>query len=183
MMTMFEQFIMTGLLLAHAHSCSERLRRCEMPISPRDVKRAIDYMESNLDAPLTLSDIVGAAGVPPHPVQALRGLEGRFAYALPAQCAFPAGARRAETWAGGNQRHQDRQALRIQSHEPFFGRISQALRGEPFKNARTTLPPARRLIPASFGVGDRRRRTRVGHHDACHRRRPFLPMLFSNRGS
>jgi AraC-like DNA-binding protein len=64
MMTMFEQFIMTGLLLAHAHSCSERLRRCERPISPRDVKRAIDYMESNLDAPITLSDIVGAAGVP-----------------------------------------------------------------------------------------------------------------------
>ena len=64
MMTMFEQFIITGLLLAHVHSCSERLRRCEMPISPRDVKRAIDYMESNLDAPITLSDIVGAAGVP-----------------------------------------------------------------------------------------------------------------------
>jgi AraC-like DNA-binding protein len=64
MMTMFEQFIMTGLLLAHAHSCSERLRRCERPISPRDVKRAIDYMESNLDAPITLSDIVGASGVP-----------------------------------------------------------------------------------------------------------------------
>jgi AraC-like DNA-binding protein len=64
MMTMFEQFIMTGLLLAHAHSCSERLRRCQMRISPRDVKRAIDYMQSNLDAPVTLSDIVRAAGVP-----------------------------------------------------------------------------------------------------------------------
>jgi AraC-like DNA-binding protein len=64
MMTMFEQFIMTGLLLAHAHSCSEKLRRCQMPISPRDVKRAIDYMQSNLDAPVTLSDIVRAAGVP-----------------------------------------------------------------------------------------------------------------------
>ena len=68
MMTMFEQFIITGLLLAHVHSCSERLRRCEMPISPRDVKRAIDYMESNLDAPLTLSDIVGAAGAPGRPL-------------------------------------------------------------------------------------------------------------------
>jgi AraC-like DNA-binding protein len=64
MMTMFEQFIMTGLLLTHNHSCSERLRRCEKPISPRDVKRAVDYMESNLDAPMTLSDIVSAAGVP-----------------------------------------------------------------------------------------------------------------------
>jgi AraC-like DNA-binding protein len=64
MVTMFEQFIMTGLLLGHAHTCSERLRRCEMSISPRDVKRAIDYMESNLDAPMTLTDIVRAAGVP-----------------------------------------------------------------------------------------------------------------------
>ena len=64
MMMMFEQFIMTGLLLTHAHTCSERLRRCERPISPRDVKRAIDYMESNLDAPMTLSDIVAVAGVP-----------------------------------------------------------------------------------------------------------------------
>jgi hypothetical protein len=52
MMTMFEQFITTGLLLSHPHTCSERLRQCEKPISPRDVKRAIDYMESNLDAPL-----------------------------------------------------------------------------------------------------------------------------------
>ncbi len=64
MMTMFEQFIMTGLLLAHPHTCSERLRRYEKPISPRDVKRAIDYMESNLDAPITLFDIVEVSGIP-----------------------------------------------------------------------------------------------------------------------
>jgi AraC-like DNA-binding protein len=64
MMTMFEQFIMTGLLLGHPHTASERLRLLEKPMSPRDVKRAIDYMESNLDAPMTLSDIVAAAGVP-----------------------------------------------------------------------------------------------------------------------
>ncbi len=63
-MTMFEQFIMTGLLLAHPHTCSARLRPRETSISPRDVKRTIDYMESNLDAPVTLSDIVKVAGVP-----------------------------------------------------------------------------------------------------------------------
>src|SRR5262245_53912518 len=146
MMTMFEQFIMTGLLLAHAHSCSERLRRCEMPISPRDVKRAIDYMESNLDAPITLSDIVGAAGVPGRTLfKTLRRLEGRFAHALPAQAAFPASAGGAETGAAGSQRHRDCKELRIQSHEPFFGRISQALRREPFRNSWTTAltPPER----------------------------------------
>jgi AraC-like DNA-binding protein len=64
MMTMFEQFIMTGLLLAHPHTCSERLRRREQSISPRDVKRALDYMESKLDAPILLSDIVEVSGVP-----------------------------------------------------------------------------------------------------------------------
>lgn len=64
MMTMFEQFIMTGLLLSHPHTCSERLRQREKPISPRDVKRAIDYMESNLEAPITFSDIVDVSGVP-----------------------------------------------------------------------------------------------------------------------
>jgi transcriptional regulator GlxA family with amidase domain len=64
MMTMFEQFIMTGLLLSHPHTCSERLRQREKPISPRDVKRAIDYMESNLEAPITFSDIVEVSGVP-----------------------------------------------------------------------------------------------------------------------
>jgi AraC-like DNA-binding protein len=64
MTSMFEQFIMTGLLLAHPHTYSERLRRRERPISPRDVKRAIDYMEAKLDAPLTLTDIVEVSGVP-----------------------------------------------------------------------------------------------------------------------
>jgi AraC-like DNA-binding protein len=64
MATTFEQLIMTGLLLAHPHACSERLRQREKPISPRDVKRAIDYMESNLDAPITLADIVQVSGIP-----------------------------------------------------------------------------------------------------------------------
>jgi AraC-like DNA-binding protein len=64
MMTMFEQFIMTGLLLGHPHNLSERLRLLEKPISPRDIKRAVDYMESNLEAPITLSDVVDVSGVP-----------------------------------------------------------------------------------------------------------------------
>jgi AraC-like DNA-binding protein len=64
MSAMFEQFIMTGLLLAHPHAYSERLRQRENPISPRDVKRAIDYMEAHLDAPITLCDIVDVTGVP-----------------------------------------------------------------------------------------------------------------------
>jgi AraC-like DNA-binding protein len=64
MMTTFEQFIMTELLLAQPHTYSERLRRHEKPISPRDVKRAIDFMEANLEAAITVADIVDVSGVP-----------------------------------------------------------------------------------------------------------------------
>ena len=47
-MGMFQQFIMTGLLLSHPHNYLEALRRRERKIAPRDVKRAIDYMEAHL---------------------------------------------------------------------------------------------------------------------------------------
>jgi AraC-like DNA-binding protein len=62
-MSMFQQFIMTGLLLSHPHNYREALRRRERRIAPRDVKRAIDYMEANLDSAVTLEAIVKASGV------------------------------------------------------------------------------------------------------------------------
>jgi transcriptional regulator GlxA family with amidase domain len=40
------------------------LRRREKPIAPRDVKRAIDYMQGHLDVPIRLADVVQASGVP-----------------------------------------------------------------------------------------------------------------------
>jgi transcriptional regulator GlxA family with amidase domain len=61
---MFEQFITTALLLSHPHSYTQALRRCERPIAPRDVKRAVEYLEAHLDAAVTLSDLVRASGVP-----------------------------------------------------------------------------------------------------------------------
>jgi AraC-like DNA-binding protein len=60
----FEQFIMTGLLLSHPHNFSDALRRLEKPIAPRDVKRAIDYIEGHLDSVVTLADLVAASRVP-----------------------------------------------------------------------------------------------------------------------
>jgi AraC-like DNA-binding protein len=60
----FEQLVMTRLLLEHPHNHSEAVRRYERPVSPRGVKRAIDYMHANLDAPITLADLVAVAGVP-----------------------------------------------------------------------------------------------------------------------
>lgn len=59
----FEQFIMTGLLLHHPHNYSEALRRLDRPVAPRDVKRAIDYIEAHLNTTFTIADIVRATGV------------------------------------------------------------------------------------------------------------------------
>lgn len=60
----FEQFIMTALLLSQPHNYSDALRRVERPIAPRDVKRAIDFIEVNVESTITLADIVVASGVP-----------------------------------------------------------------------------------------------------------------------
>src|SRR5262249_27720827 len=62
--SLFGQFITTGLLLSHPHNYSEALRRLEKPILPRDVKRAIDFIEARLDSAITLADIVAASRVP-----------------------------------------------------------------------------------------------------------------------
>ena len=63
-MSQFEQFIITGLLLSHRHNYSDALARPERSISSRDVKRATDYIQTNLAKVVTLPDIVSAAGVP-----------------------------------------------------------------------------------------------------------------------
>jgi len=60
----FEQFITTALLLSHPHNYSEALQRLDRPVAPRDIKRAIEYMQCHIDASITLSDIVAASGVP-----------------------------------------------------------------------------------------------------------------------
>jgi hypothetical protein len=59
----FEQFVITALLVAHPHDHSAELRRPEKRPAPRNVRRAVDYIEANLTAPVTLEDIVRAAGV------------------------------------------------------------------------------------------------------------------------
>ena len=60
----FREFAATALLLHQPHSYTEALRRLERPVLPRDVKRAIDYIEGNLDAAIGLPEIVAACGVP-----------------------------------------------------------------------------------------------------------------------
>jgi AraC-like DNA-binding protein len=60
----FRDFVTTALLLHQPHSYTEALRRLERPIMPRDVKRAIDYIEANLDVAIGLPEVVAASGVP-----------------------------------------------------------------------------------------------------------------------
>jgi AraC-like DNA-binding protein len=62
-MSSFEQFITTALLVSHSHNYSDALRRVEKPIAPRDVRRAIDYIEAHLDQSVTVADLVAATGV------------------------------------------------------------------------------------------------------------------------
>jgi AraC-like DNA-binding protein len=62
--SIFEQFITTALLLSHPHNHSHALERLNKAVAPRGVRRAVDYMQSHLHAPMTLADIIGASGVP-----------------------------------------------------------------------------------------------------------------------
>ncbi len=62
-MRMFEQFIITGLLLCHPHNYSAALQGHEKFVAPRDIKRAIDYIQAHLDCAITLADLTNAAGV------------------------------------------------------------------------------------------------------------------------
>jgi AraC-like DNA-binding protein len=62
-LTAFEQFVITALLVSHPHNYSAELRRPDKRPAPRNVRRAVDYIEANLTAPVTLEDVVRAAGV------------------------------------------------------------------------------------------------------------------------
>jgi AraC-like DNA-binding protein len=62
-MSTFEQFITTALLLSHPHNYSNALRCLDKPIAPRDVRRAVDYIEAHLDQAITVADLVTATGV------------------------------------------------------------------------------------------------------------------------
>jgi AraC-like DNA-binding protein len=60
----FHEFVITALLLHQPHNYAEALRRLERPVTPRDVKRAIEYIQANVDAAIGLPEIVAASRVP-----------------------------------------------------------------------------------------------------------------------
>ena len=63
-LNMYEQLIVTGLLLGQPNNYTDALQRLENKVAPGDVKRAIDFIEAHLQQPLTLADIARASGVP-----------------------------------------------------------------------------------------------------------------------
>jgi transcriptional regulator GlxA family with amidase domain len=63
MMNGFEDFITSKLLMSHPHNYAAALRRADKPIAPRDVKRAIDYMEAKLGSAIGVADIAAASGI------------------------------------------------------------------------------------------------------------------------
>ncbi|MFN3261581.1 MAG: AraC family transcriptional regulator [Pikeienuella sp.] len=59
----FEETVLNTLLLHHDHSHAALFERRARAPATRDVKRAIDFIEANLDQPLRLGCIVAEAGV------------------------------------------------------------------------------------------------------------------------
>ncbi|HJQ59481.1 MAG TPA: AraC family transcriptional regulator [Vineibacter sp.] len=59
----FEQLLLTGLVCGQPHNYSDMLRR-RTSISPRSVRRATDYIHGHLHLPITVDQLVTAAGVP-----------------------------------------------------------------------------------------------------------------------
>jgi AraC-like DNA-binding protein len=64
MTSMYEQLIMTGLLLSQPNNYTNALHRREMRVATRDVQRAVDYIQGHLNSPLTLKEIAAASGIP-----------------------------------------------------------------------------------------------------------------------
>ena len=62
-LTMHEQLVLTGLLLSQPHNYTGRLQRLASHIDPRNVARAVDFIEAHLSDAITLFDIASAAGV------------------------------------------------------------------------------------------------------------------------
>jgi AraC-like DNA-binding protein len=59
-----EDAMITEMLRHQPNTFSPRLARAERGISPRDVRRALDYIEAHLNSAITIEDVVEASSVP-----------------------------------------------------------------------------------------------------------------------
>ncbi|HWK64079.1 MAG TPA: AraC family transcriptional regulator [Rhizobiaceae bacterium] len=59
-----EELIVTTLVLTQKHNHDDRFAGGNRFVSPRDVRRVVDYMHANLHASISLEDLVVVSGVP-----------------------------------------------------------------------------------------------------------------------
>jgi AraC-like DNA-binding protein len=59
----FEDFITAKLLMSHPHSYTKALKAADRGIAPRDMRRAVDYIEAKLGSPISVADIAEASGI------------------------------------------------------------------------------------------------------------------------
>ena len=111
MMTMFEQFIMTGLLLAHAHSCSERLRRCEGR-SRHATSSAQSTTWNRISTPRSRSPISWELPASPAALCSSTSRTGR-AFRPCVTCAMCVSSERARRWNVGGRRPASPRSPRV----------------------------------------------------------------------
>jgi AraC-like DNA-binding protein len=58
-----EDALVNELLLRHPNNYSQKLARIERNISPRDIRRAAEFIDVNLNSAITIEDIALASGV------------------------------------------------------------------------------------------------------------------------
>ena len=161
---MYEQLIVTSLLLGQPNNYTAALQRLENKVAPGDVKRAIDFIEAHLQLPVTLTDIVRASGVPGRtllehfkdhrsvsPIRYLRN--ARLARAREALM-------RADNDA---KRYADRDDLGLRSSRTLCHRLPRPLRGDTVRDLSAW--------PQRATVGRKRRRNTRG-------RFPATPLAF-----
>lgn len=68
-MTQFEQYFMTLLLMSQPNNYTEALHRRDNGVRPGDVKRAIDYVHANVERAINIQDLVTVSGVPGRTLQ------------------------------------------------------------------------------------------------------------------
>jgi AraC-like DNA-binding protein len=134
-MCQFEQFIITGLLLAHPHNYSEALRQLERAIVPRDVKRALDYIHDHLDEPITLADLVRTSQVAGRTfLKHFRDFKGTSPMRYLRDARLDR-VREALARANVGENVCDRAEMGLQSHWPLLASLSGALRRKPIADA------------------------------------------------
>jgi len=64
LLSLYEQVLLTGLLLSQPNTYTDALQRPHGHVDPANLKRAVDFIEAHLHQSITLSEITAVAGIP-----------------------------------------------------------------------------------------------------------------------